>query len=507
MSLGPRLGQARRDRLIVAGFLGGLALVRSGTVQERDPYWQARAGLELLSGSPLAHPDTWSWAPVSGPFRQTSPAWNVVLGLAWHFVGFAGIFLVTLVSIGSYLAVVLALSRRLRARALPGMAGLLLCIFAALAMLSPRAALVAETLFLASVLAADRWAAWSVGRGVVRPAAGALLGSFVIGLAGNWIHLSWFLLTAAAMLASAAVWWLREGLSRASRAALTAASTIGFAGGALLGPYGLGAWADSERVQRACAGIVKEWMSPWTPGLQARWVVPCVLAVGIGAVWVLWLLLTRRGSDGDDRLPVVAALAVVGVPAALGGVFVIRFIGIALLCMAPLAAVSVTVAVDRIRLRARGARSGVLAHPRIRHWLTGEPWRVALPVVLVLLLPGLALGVWPLARPLPEARLAWALPVGCHLFSEGSTAGAVLLLRPDVKVWVDGRADYYGPDRNIEAEYLLAHDRPDRLVPNGTTCVMLTDPFSKGLRLALDASPAWRRAASSGAAAVWVPAP
>ncbi len=78
---------ARRGWLLPWLALAALAVVRAGVVDERDPYWQVRAGLENLGGAPLSRPDTWSWAHVDRRFTQTSPAWNDALALGWDADG------------------------------------------------------------------------------------------------------------------------------------------------------------------------------------------------------------------------------------------------------------------------------------------------------------------------------------------------------------------------------------------------------------------------------------
>ena len=42
----------RQDWGLAVIALGFLAVVRAGVLQERDPYWQVRAGVENLAGAP-----------------------------------------------------------------------------------------------------------------------------------------------------------------------------------------------------------------------------------------------------------------------------------------------------------------------------------------------------------------------------------------------------------------------------------------------------------------------
>ncbi len=96
------------------------------------------------------------------------------------------------------------------------------------------------------------------------------------------------------------------------------------------------------------------------------------------------------------------------------------------------------------------------------------------------------------------------------MFGGSLEAASIILTRPDVLIWIDGRADYWGRERLIESHgYLYSVDRPT-LVPPGTTCIVLGDPASDpGLQTltdALDADPAWQRVPGTVDANLWVPA-
>ena len=177
---------ATRDWVLVSAWLGSLALVRAGTVKERDPYWQVRAGLENLDGLPLSRPDTWGWEPVDTPFTQTSPAWNDVLALGWGAFGSVGIFFVALVALCLYLATVAVLGARLGARPVPVLVGTLACALPALAMLSPRATVVAQTLFLLGLAAADRWRRRAQRPSALVDAVVVLAGAAALVGVGSW---------------------------------------------------------------------------------------------------------------------------------------------------------------------------------------------------------------------------------------------------------------------------------------------------------------------------------
>jgi hypothetical protein len=492
----------------VAAWLGSLALVRAGTVDERDPYWQVRAGIETLHGQPLSRPDAWSWAPVDAAFTQTSPGWNTLIGASWDAVGFVGLFLAALLSISLYLVTVVVIGRRLGARPLPLLVGILLCVLPALAMLSPRATLVAQTLFLAGLLWADSWRRRSPRPAGWADAAIVCLGAFLVTVGGSWVHLSWVLLAPASAACWTVLWFAGPAVSTRRAIGLSAVTVAGAGAGILAGPYGTDAWALSERVRAACAGLVVEWLGVLTPGLVSRWALPALLAVALAGATALWVARRWRERSSNPTVGLLAALVVLALPASLASLSAIRFVGVALLTLAPAAGLWCTFAWDRVRTRAhQRPPRGVFTRERVRFWSDGAHWRPVLIAVIALLAPGVLLLAAPLSRPLPEMAVLDALPKGCHLVSDPSSAGPVLLLRPDVRVWFDGRFDYWGRDRLLEAGRVLAGTGLDQPPLAGATCVMLStqDPFAGGaLAGALDESAEWTAVNSTGTVRAWV---
>ena len=188
-------------------WLGSLALVRAGTVEERDPYWQARAGMDWLAGAPLKAPDTWSWSPVGGDVKWTSPFWNAALGLVYDTTGFVGIFLVGMAAIAALLASMVLLARRLGARPLPTLAALVPILLLGLPFLSPRATVPALALAFFALAAADRWRSHGARTSVSLGAVGAGLAAAAVTATGMWLHLSWLALGPATAVACSVLWW------------------------------------------------------------------------------------------------------------------------------------------------------------------------------------------------------------------------------------------------------------------------------------------------------------
>ena len=478
-----------------------LAVVRAALLQETDPYWQIRAGLENLSGAPLARPDTWSWAPVEGLFRQTSPLWNDLIATAWRTLGWLGLTLTGAASIGAYLATSAALGRRLGARPLPMLVGTAPLLLLALPMLSPRASLAAVTLALLVVLSAPHWLE-VVTRTRWAPALLLVAGGLVSWL-GIWIHLSWLLLGPLAGVS----WMLAAGgasAPRARRLAAAVAAEVGLVGGALVGPYGLGAVAYSREVAMASNGLLLEWLTPFSPGTAPRWALPTLVAlVGAGGA----VAHLARHHNSASTLTVVGLLAVAA-PAAVAGISAIRFVGLALLFMVPLAGAWAAAVADRISERAtEEPPRGVMRSARVRFWSNGSRWSAVLLAVLVLLFPVALLASTRMARPGSVARLAGHLPTGCRLYSDPATASGVLLIRPDVRVWVDGRADYWGHDRNSFALKAFRDGEIASQVVANANCALVPTGEWPEAALPLDANPQWQRLGAADDLILWVRRP
>lgn len=487
-------------------FLAAIAVVRAGHLEERDPYWQVRAGMENLAGVPLARPDTWSWAPVGGDWYPNSPAWNLLLGAAYSAAGFAGFFLAAAVSLGLLLGLVKVLSDRLGARPLPGLVGLLAAFAASFPMLSVRATSIVQTVLLASVLFAVVWAGAAARR---THAVNGLVVTLVAGVAsvgGNWIHLSFLLLGPGLAVVWAVVWWLWPGLDRPRRWVMTLGVLAGWCAGPLLSPYGVSGGLERTReVQRACEGLITEWSSPLDPrnGVQSVLMLAAALVLAAGAAW--FAVRRLRAGRRDPVTVAVVALGLIGVPAAIAGVLALRFVGVALLTLAPFAGLAATRLIDRLRAADLSRLPGWLSG-RLRSYSDGGFWRVVLAATGVVLLPGIILLGSQLGRP-PENAAATRLPSGCQLFSTPGTAGSVVLLRADVRIWMDGRADYFGRER-LELAYEYFAGTRAEIVPPGATCLILDTgtALERTLRSRLASSPQWRPAAREGRFELWLPA-
>lgn len=492
----------RWDSALLWGFLASLAIARAGHPDERDAFWQIRAGLENLAGVPFARPDTWTWSGVQGNWYPNSPLWNILLALSYQGAGLWGLFVLSAATILALLIVTHLLGRRLGARPLPGLLGLLVVYSAAFPMLSPRATLVIQVLLLTSVYLALRLSDRAATMAPTVLTAVVVVSALGLSILGNWLHLSFLLLGPAMAGVWALIWLLTPGLTRGRRLALILAGGVGWLLGPVLSPYGVvDGLARARAVQEACEGIILEWASPFSPLVPPKFFFMLTVAVVVALGAAGWLYRRWRAGSPSSEL---AALVAIGMPTALAGLVAIRFLGVSLLVLAPVAAAAATRAVDRVRSRPGPPSPPVGLAAKLRDYSTGRFWRIVMAATLLVLSPGVVLLGVQHGEP-PEVAMLARLPAGCRLFTDSVLASATVLLRPDVPVWMDGRLDFAGRVMILEG-YGYQGGTMVAPVPPRTTCVLLAaNADGASLRARLSSSADWRRDARDGTLELWLP--
>jgi len=504
------------SRLIVWVWIVAMAAVRAGTTQERDPYWEAKAGLENLTGTPLVRPDSWSWAPVQGSFYPNSPGWNVLLGLSWLGGHYWGLFLFTFVVLLAYFGLAYVLARRLGAHRLGALAGATIGFILALPMLSARGTVGVQLLLWVGILVPLWWQrrlarTSPVGTAVALFAIGAVLSAV-----GNWVHLS-FVAMAVALAASWGVYWLvsdwpeggwKARLADPRRWAATLGGGLGLGVGILATPYGIAMTLERSRItQEACVDSILEWASPFTPGMTTQWplVAICMLLVLVGVG--TWFVRHLRRGPIDNTFALAAAICTMAVPFAVAGMFALRFLGVSALMLVPILGMGVTSIGYRARTWARRLPDSSAVKESAMRWTQSRSWRIVLSLVAVLLLP-FAVWMGPGNHAVPEEQEAiQALPSGCKLFTTASIAGPTILSRPDVPVWFDGRADYFGRARLIEAHAYFFGEASSAAPPGATCAVLPVTGQITSLPKAtarLNADPAWKLIGTYNRFDAWV---
>jgi hypothetical protein len=501
--------------------MASLAAVCAGSPQERDPYWEARAGIENLTGTPLARPDTWSWAPVDRTFYPNSPLWNYLLGLSWLGGGFWGLFLFAFAMILTLFALSYLVARRLGAHPLGALAAVVIALVWAMPMVSSRGTMGVQILLVAGVYVAIWWHPRIPRHSTLVNGLVVTVISTALGVFGNWVHLSFFTL-GPALGAAVGVYWLvsdwpgnwRVRLRDGRRWVLVAGSELGMVLGSLSTPYGVaGTLARSRETFAASSTYIMEWVSPFHPGILSRW--PLMLrwsvagVIGIVAVvaFVGWAVRVVRRGRLDDRAAGIMAVGTLAVPLAVAGEFSLRFLGAAILLFIPVWAVAITWVAHRARASADTLPREHRFKETAERWTHTRPWRIVLTIVCALLLP-FAVLMGPGAHAVPtEMEAIETLPSGCRLFTTAAVADPTILTRPDVKVWYDGRADYYGLERLQESDAFY-NGTSATAAPAGATCAIFPAlTRMDGLPVVtnrMNADPSWHFAGTSNGFDVWL---
>jgi hypothetical protein len=285
------------------------------------------------------------------------------------------------------------------------------------------------------------------------------------------------------------------------------AATIGLFLGCVFSPYGIPLTLDRARVvQTASSGLITEWLSLPEAMKQGHTVLATVaiataIVVCCAGAFVGFKIRRRECLKTADVY--LIAFAAMSVPLGVAGLGAARFLFPGLFLALPSIALAATTIVRR--LRSALFSRGYSPSSRVLTYTTGQFWTGILAIASLAVIPIVAARLTAAAIP-PEQTLAQALPRGCNLFSDPGSAGPVLLIRPDAKVWIDGRVDFYGRHHALENAQILAGAKS---VPSGATCIIIPQTTDSGApapaAISLDRSSHWKRVGQSGNLALWLP--
>ena len=467
-----------------------LALQRTAADPGWHAFWMAREGLDLFSNSAFVHQDRWSWAPMPHVFVPTSPAWQVLLGAAWSVGGKWTLAAFSFMAVCACLVALAYVAHALGGTDIRILVTLSVVGYTASQLIVPRAALPALCLFILHLLWIWKYRARLLQlrpfNATLRCASVALL----IAFCGIWIHGSWTAFVALIAASALFLFWRTPAATATSRLACAFATAMGSLVGTLSGPLGFTAWKQAAIVAENCRGLVLEWMTPIQLGHD--WIVIWI-AVFIAAAMTSISLAEAPRDDATDLRTVFAILAWCFL---MAGLFAVRFVLTAIVFIGLLAATQ----------HGHHTRLPIIASAVrwLRNRYSNRFGRAVAAGVLLALFPLVAREL-PSTYTMLDSTAIARIPSECRLFSADILAGAVVLERPDVSIWIDGRLDYWGRERLIQARDYFELRDPARLVPDGSECVLLPkEQRASKLVLALNRNPSWTRVTSDPTATLWV---
>lgn len=437
----------------------GLALTRTASIPEADTFWQIRSGLDLWESWNFRVPDDYSWTATGQEYISNSWLWNVLLAGVYSTAGTMGIAVFT----GLCSAVLLTL----------------------IALMLRTTGVKWEHIFLSTSFSAVFLAEWLTARpqmvDYLLLAAGMLLISSAVKKGKSRVHLfvilglillvwqNFHLTGPVGSLCFAGFYFMmlmkEDGLTTvkvfASKMGAGLLMLVFLLVVCLATPYGADGLVKPFVTASASKGLIAEWVSPWgftEPSNNGS-------AVGLALILLMVAVLVWR----KEYLP---ALFISGL---------------------------VLIASDQARwvpfaviLSAVYLCSLLASLPPSKRKLRPYLKAVALGVVVAFAGAGsLTFMVGERASGHYGYTLVESIPSECRLYNEQAFGGPVTLLRPDVKVSLDGRNDLYGATEYFHQVKVSAgkDGSLEWLDEENVDCVMVHD--DRGLNELLDASHKW----------------
>lgn len=434
---------------------------------EPDTLWQTRFGLDTIGSGNIPRYDTYSWTMSGTPYTSNSWLWNVILGCLYNIGGIGAILCLTFVLIFAVMSLITFLLKKNNVSWPMIFVGIAIFGIFSNMWLSARPQLIDYLAVLCILLIAKSFD-FKTTKNLVT---GTLLFFLTITLWQNF-HLSaplgviviFFVALDNLLMNSEST--LRRPRTLISPVLKAGSVSIVTALGCLLTPFGFDGVTKGLDTSGASVGVITEWMTPISVFTDIGWYSVVSIVIGVLAAFQMWrtkrpayfallVLLVVLTSQQNRWSPFLAILSLVSF----------------------------------LQLVTNFAHHSIIS--KLRPYLYTAS--VATTVIF--------LGVGSLALVPHDAldgtktgyTVASHLPDGCKLFNSELTGGAIILLRPDIKVASDGRNDLYGREKYIYYTTLGSNGSTEALTwleQQQVTCVV-TNPI-RNLDTALENSSQWR---------------
>lgn len=454
-------------------------LTRSIYISEADVMWQTRSGLDFFKDGIFHRPDTYSWTATGVEYISNSWLWNSLLAFLYIHTGFVGIAAFTALMTSITLGLV-AYSMRKAKVSWPAIL-LFTCIMGTMGgiWLSGRPQL-CDYFLLACALAIIANNDLTKRFSHIK-----VLGLFsLIIILWNNFHLTGIV----GAVCFAAIYFMkqlevREGESQ--QIMLKILRSIGalmlFVSCCFLTPYGVQAFYKPFVTVNSSVGIISEWLSPWTFAMTAN-----TLSAGAIGIIAILLFTFKKSLHWTECILAIALLGIASWQARWTPFMIIML------------SILIGKSLDRLSK----------SKPAISKSVYVKTAGIALVVTSFLF------GLTALSPHSVVSNTKYGfdlvsfIPDGCKVFNDPGIGGAITLIRPDLKVSLDGRNDLYGSEEYI-AQNDVAYGRGDAMEwikDNEIGCILLQDKHL--LNENLQRTPTWQLIKEdSQGAKLWVRSP
>lgn len=431
----------RRVWLTAALGLIAVSVIVWRPVVRSDAFIYAATGRWIVEHRSIPVVDPFSWTYGGQPWQSNGWAWGVVLWAAYSLGGFAGMAALKPLLVLALGATSAFAARTLGARPVPSAVGAVLAPLLVTTWLNERPQVASYVIFpLALAVAARSWRGGSIRFGWLA----ALSAVFVVWANVHTVVLFGIIVIASMAGSVAAVGIIRERDWRPVAAPM--AAVIVACVSVLANPWGTGLITHALEVRGVSAATITEWYPLVRSGSNA--ILPLVVMAVASVV-----VIASRGWRRPDLLVPLIVCTVFTFDSIRNAPFL--YIAAVVLC-APM-----------VRPHEIGALSS-----RRDLAVVGSVSAVVLALITSV---GSIAATGDPAGDVPVGSVE-ALPAGCQLRNDYRDGGPTVLLRPDLKISVDGRNDLYGLDGYSQIRWFedagAAEDAPGVFAREGTTCVL-----------------------------------
>lgn len=401
------------------------SIYRSGKIVETDVYWQTRAGLDWLSDKTFIKNDLWSYVP-NGEWIPNSWGWNLVLAYAYRLSPDYGLFALGFVTTISFLALLVIAARKLTSSWNSINHVLAFVLMFAIPILSIRPAFISAYGMLIMLLSTHVFFRIFQTKPVIMSLIFLVFNILMINL-----HLAWPIFLAAAFIG-----WSGLLLSYLPyKKALFTIFPLGIAAilGILVNPLGHLLFSHMLMTFSSSTELIYEWKPMWNEPL-----------------YFFGLILVFAQIYPAKKFKRIRPWAFCSMALSVMGIFAIRYMPWSLLFALP--AWSFWIRSFQINKDKFLSIAGI-----------------GLGIALIFISYE-AVSLHGTPAYLEEIK---QLPANCRLIATAQTSGAVILFRPDVKIFVDSRNEYWGKERYKLINEFMRHPNDDLLQEIEPTCAMV----------------------------------
>lgn len=431
-------------------------LTRSIYVSEADVMWQIRSGLDFMADGVFFRPDTYSWTATGQEYISNSWLWNLMISQIYLGAGFYGVAAFTGLSVSVILALIVYTMRK---SAVSWIAIFIVLAFIGVfsgVWLSGRPQIVDYFLLAFSMALLAKLNMGKKSSHII-----VFLVFPIIIVAWNNFHLTG--IVGSFCLAGLYFMYQEKNTAFAITkesfsSLLRSLALLGvLVASCLLTPYGVDGFTKPLITMGASAGLITEWLSPWTFNSE----VNTLAAVAIsGAIFVaVYLIKTKQWITASFSIGLIVISSWQSRWTPFMVIMLVTIIGHA---------------IDKIKSE-RLEKYSIYFRT------------AAVAVAVTVFCVGLAAFI-------PQNRvsggnygydLVSSIPEGCKIYNEPAIGGAIVLMRPDLKVSADGRNDMYGWNEYVEQSDVSYDVREGRLwlEKNGIGCVLLHEESPMNIHL------------------------